>query len=224
MRTLSTKRLMTLSVLLAATAFLVYGPAAKSAAVTTKAPLQAAFERLDGWSGAGSQLLGDNVADALKLDDHIFQSYRNGSGQVTLYVGYYRTAGKVGAAHDPLVCFTGQGWRIGERARGEYPLRGMSGSTISYSTMIAERQGERELIVYWFQTNGATSATTLGQKIDMVRDRFVGAGEDNAFVRISTSLGDEAPEAGRRRIFAFIDSFYPAFRGYVVGKSGSERS
>ncbi|WP_052263376.1 exosortase C-terminal domain/associated protein EpsI [Geobacter pickeringii] len=224
MRTLSTKRLIILSVLLAATAFLAYGPAARSAAVITKAPLQVAFERLDGWSSAGSQFLGDTVTDALKLDDHIFQSYRNESGQVTLYVGYYRTAGKVGAAHDPLVCFTGQGWRIGERIRGEYSLGGKASSTISYSSMIAERQGERELIVYWFQTNGVTSSSTLGQKVAMVRDRFVGAGEDNAFVRISTSLGDESPEAGRKRIFAFIDSFYPAFRGYVVGKPGSERS
>ena len=224
MRTLSTKRLIILSVLLAATAFLAYGRAAKSSAVTIKEPLKVAFERVSGWSNAGRQPLGDSIAEALKLDDHIFQSYRNEHGQVTLYVGYYRTAGKVGAAHDPLVCFTGQGWCIGEQVRGQYQLNNLPGSTISYSSMIAKREGERELIVYWFQTNGATSSNTLSQKIAMVRDRFLCSGEDNAFVRITTTLGDESPETASKRIFAFIDSFYPAFQHYVVQNSGSERS
>ena len=82
--------------------------------------------------------------------------------------------------------------------------------------MIAEHQGERELIVYWFQTNGRTSANTLSQKIDMVRDRLFGNGENSAFVRITSPIGENSPENARKRVFAFIDAFYPAFNGYMA--------
>lgn len=216
MGTVSPFRVILLSVLLAATAFLVHGSIMSVSAPAPKVPLREAFERVDGWSSTGTQQLGDQVIDMLKLDDYIFRSFKNGQQIVTLYVGYYRTAVKLGAVHVPLVCFQAQGWGIVEQSRGCYTLAGASGLALSYSSMIAEHQGERELIVYWFQTNGRSSNNTFSQKVDMVRDRLFGHGEDNAFVRITTPIGDVPPERAQKRIFDFVEAFYPTFHGYMA--------
>jgi EpsI family protein len=216
MGTVSPFRVILLSILLAATAFLVYGRMEAGSAPTPKVPLRQAFDRVNGWSGGGNQPLSDQVVDLLKLDDYLFRSFAKGAQTVTLYVGYYRTAGKVGAAHEPLVCFQGQGWGIVERSHGRCTLAGASGLTLSYASMIAERQGERELIIYWFQTNGRSSVNTFSQKVDMVRDRLFGHGEDNAFVRITTPIGNGSPATARKRVFDFVEAFYPAFNRYMV--------
>ncbi|NVN91789.1 MAG: EpsI family protein [Desulfuromonadales bacterium] len=209
-------RVILLAILLAVTAFLAHIRVASVSLPTPKIPLQQAFDRVEGWSGGGNLMLDDQVVDWLKLDDHLFRRFQEGTQTVTLYIGYYRTAKKVGAAHDPLVCFQGQGWTIVERSQGSYPLTRSSGLMLSYSSMIAERQGERELIVYWFQTNGRTSANTFSQKVDMVRDRLFGHGEDNAFVRITSPIGEGGAVAALKKIFNFIDAFYPSFNKYMV--------
>ena len=217
MRLLSPIKIVILSILLACAAYVVHGPLASGSTVTVKVPLREILDNVNGWNTSSNQLLSDEIVNGLKLDDYIFRSYTKGPETVSLYIGYYRTAAKVGAAHDPLVCFSGQGWRTGNSTEGTYRLSSMSGLTISYSSMIAERNGEREIIVYWFQANGTTSSSTLRQKLEMVRDRIKGGGEENAFVRITSPVGHGTPEAARQRIHVFIESFYPHFHRYVTG-------
>jgi EpsI family protein len=216
MRAVSPLRLAILSALLVVAALLVRLPSEKSTAKTVKEPLQQAFANVEGWVVTARFPMEARIVEALMLDDYLFQSFEHGKDFVTLYIGYYRTAKKVGAAHDPLVCFQGQGWQLKNRRRGDYVLTRDPKLNISYSSMIAERQDQRELIVYWFQANGKASANTYSQKSAMFRDRLFGRGEDNAFVRISVPIGDEAPDVASKKIFAFIEDFYPAFYRYVT--------
>lgn len=50
----------------------------------------------------------------------------------------------------------------------------------------------------------------------MVRDRLFGHGEDNAFVRITSPIGEGGAVAALKKIFNFIDAFYPSFNKYMV--------
>jgi len=216
MGTLNSGRIILLIALLLVTAFVVYVPLSDDRPLKVKAPLREAFADIKGWNATGNALLDENVERALELDDYLFSGYERGDKIVSLYIGYYRSAAKIGAAHDPLVCFSGQGWRTGGHVRGKYALRALPGLQIAYSSMLAENAGERALILYWFQTNGRTSSNSFSQKIDMISDRIFKRGEDNAFVRITTPLGNEVPEVARKRIFDFIDTFYPAFHSYMT--------
>ena len=216
MRAVSPIKLIILSILLLLATFLVKSPAGKSVERPVKEPLRQAFTKVGAGELNHDIFMDANVVEALKLDDYLFRSYGRDKGQVNLYIGYYRTAKKVGAAHDPLVCFTGQGWQITKRDSGEYTLAHDSNLKISFSSMIAERQGDQELIVYWFQANNKASSSTQAQKISMVLDKLTGKYEDNAFVRISAPIGAETPEAVRKRVFDFIEDFYPEFYRYVT--------
>lgn len=217
MREVSRFRLIILCVVLLATALLVHGTFGKSAGVPpVKEPLQQVFARIKGLQPAGTLPMDSHIVEELKLDDYLFQSYGRDSRQVSLYIGYYRSAKKVGAAHDPLVCFQGQGWRIITQDTGEYVFKQNPAMGISYATMIAERQEDRQLIVYWFQANRKAYATTYQQKNAMVIDKLLGRNEDNAFVRLSAPIGAESPEVVRTRLFEFIETFYPEFYRYVT--------
>jgi EpsI family protein len=216
MRAVSPRRLAILSALLIVAAFLVRLPSEKSPAKTVKEPLQQAFANIGGWVVTARFPMETRIVEALMLDDYLFQSFEHGKDHVTLYIGYYRSAKKVGAAHDPLVCFQGQGWQLKNRRSGDYVLTRDPRLKISYSSMMAERQDQRELIVYWFQADGKASANTHSQKFAMFRERLLGRGEDSAFVRISVPISDETPDVAAKRIFTFIDDFYPAFYRYVT--------
>lgn len=216
MRTVNTFRLTILCILLLLAAFVVNGSTGKIADKTAKMPLSQVFNRIGEWRIVRELPMDNRIVEALKLDDYLFDSYGQGKNLINLYIGYYRTAKKVGAAHDPLVCFQGQGWQIKDRESGEYRLARDAQLRVSYSSMIAERQGERELIVYWFQANGKATANTQSQKIAMLLDKLSGKNEDNAFVRVSAPIEGNSPEVVRKRLFDFIENFYPEFYRYVT--------
>lgn len=215
MRTVSIPKIVLLSSLLLLMAVAVqvtaYKPERK-----VKEPLSEALGSLPGWSASPPAVLGSQIEEALKLDDNLFRSYRRGNDTVSLYIGYYRSADKIGAAHDPLVCFTGQGWRLTERRTGTYTLKGPENLVVNYSTMIAEHQAEKEYLLYWFQTNGTTSARTFDQKIQMLTQRLSKVPqEENAFVRVSTRIEGSSSEDAKKRVLEFVDTFYPQFYSYV---------
>lgn len=223
MRALKPARLIVLSVLLLLAAL---GGNAVSHKGTpgSKSPLAAAFRDVGSWRCTQNLAMDQQVVKALDLDDFLYQAYQRDRGELSLYVGYYRSAKKVGAAHDPLVCFQGQGWVISERDSGSYRLPRHPEYTISYSSMVAELQGEKQVIVYWFQVNDKAAANTHTQKMAMMMDRISGRGEDNAFVRLSAPVGAGTPAAARERIFRFVDDFYPEFVRYVRQREGKGNS
>ncbi len=160
--------------------------------------------------------LSPRVVEELKLDDYVFQTYTKNGDSVSLYVGYYFSGKKVGASHDPQVCYPGQGWKLSNKEKNIYDLA--SGGKIHYSSIIAELEGSKELIFYWFQVDDKTADNTFLQKIILFQKKFLREGESNAFVRISTSLKNNSPEIAQKTLFNFIDDFYPQLTVYVNSK------
>lgn len=214
MGSISTYKIAVLAIVLVATAFLLNGRTSATRVPVSKAALGDVFTDIGKWKGGTGSQLDSRIADELQLDDYLFKTFTLGSDSVTLYIGYYQSAAKVGAAHDPLVCFNGQGWHISETSRGKFKL---PDNSISYSSMLVERNGEREFVVYWFQTRGEASATTLVQKIDSLRVRLASSAEDNAFIRLSTSVDGGSNEQAQKRIFSFVEEFYPMLHRYMTG-------
>lgn len=179
--------------------------------------LQRAMERVEGWQSGRVVPLGSTIVDALLLDDYLFQSFSNERGTVTLYIGYYHTAKKVGAAHDPMVCYPGQGWRVADNQEGRIDLRDQGGEKVSFSTMTADLDAQKDLVLYWFQAHDQAVADTFSQKLVIFKQKLFGDRENNAFVRITTSLQDQSEEEARELMMSFVHSFYPAFLNYVKG-------
>ncbi|MFW6148169.1 MAG: exosortase C-terminal domain/associated protein EpsI [Thermodesulfobacteriota bacterium] len=192
----------------------VYGRP-ESKAGKKKIPLAAALSEVQGWSMKGIMELDPRTVKELKLDDYANQTYTNGNAALSLYIGYYLTTKKVGAAHDPLVCFPGQGWVVTGTQKGKLRLRTNPGTSISYSSMIVQRGVEKELILYWFQSYDSTSPDTFSQKIRSLWKKLSVQREDNAFVRVGMALEEQSAEEAEGIMLGFIREFYPVFLSYV---------
>jgi EpsI family protein len=180
--------------------------------------LTSTLGQLDHWTMLRSTPFEKSVVDSLELDDYLNQDYLNDQNKkdiLWLYIGYYYTSGKIGAAHDPLVCFPGQGWVVKDRSSGKLTLDKTKQISISYSTMIVEKGQEKQFILYWFQSYDKTSPDTFSQKFSAIWAKVMKKREDNAFVRISISIGDEPIASQKEAVLDFVRSFYPVFLNYV---------
>jgi EpsI family protein len=180
-----------------------------------KASLKPSLANIKGWEKAEFIQLSPKIVKFLELDTYTNQSYSNGKETIHLYIGYYFTSKKVGAAHDPMVCFPGQGWALSAKNTGEIVLDSPTKTTISYSSMTAQLGQRRELVVYWFQSYDQANNDTFSQKITTLWKKLRLNKEDNAFVRISTTIGDKSLPEAYETINDFIRAFYPVFLDYV---------
>lgn len=211
----STGKLAVLILIFFAASFVVYGHHS-SRQERGHEPLNIITKELKGWREVGATPLPGPIVDSLFLDDYINSSFSNGRETISLYIGYYYSAKKVGAAHDPLVCFPGQGWSVTDKGNGRLALGANSAQAVSYSTMVVHRGMHKELVFYWFQSYDQTNPDTFSQKISLLWKKILNKGEDNAFVRITIPMGERSLADSKEVVVDFVKSFYPVFLRYVT--------
>ncbi len=177
--------------------------------------LNQALSEIPGWKVQKPEPIEQNIVDALKLDDYINRSFTKNGQSVSLYIGFYNSAKKVGAAHDPVVCFPGQGWILSDKSKGTLQFDKQNLNKIPYSMMTATLGDSKQLILYWFQSYDTAQSNTFSQKIALAKNKIFQQGEANAFVRVITSLKYQSPEQAQRSILNFVESFYPVFVDYI---------
>ena len=178
--------------------------------------LSSALTHFGDWQTIEDIPLDERIRSDLKLDDYLFRRFSDGRATLVLYVGYYYSKAKVGAAHDPLVCFPGQGWILSDKKNITSQAQLPEGvETPTFATMKAERNEDKELLLYWFQANTQATASTLMQKIYLLRANILGKGQQNAFVRVSINVRDANMTDGQEALNKFVSDFYPVFLTYV---------
>jgi EpsI family protein len=190
--------------------FIYWEPAVKIA--KKEKALAEALENIEDWKNSGLIQIDQKIIDALDLDDYVNNYFTNGDGIVSLYVGYYLTSQKVGAAHSPLVCFPGQGWTLSDFE--EKSLK-VGDHTVNLMRIIASAPERKDLLIYWFQAYDKTSSGTLLQKINTLISKFVDGREDNAFVRVTVPIKNMDVDQAYSFGVDFIKAFYPKFLEYV---------
>ncbi len=170
----------------------------------------------DNWSALNDVPLQSDIQDALQLDDYLYRQFTDGFNVITVYIGYYYTKSKVGAAHDPLVCFPGQGWELSNRDYRSIDLSsGLGKLSVDYATMQAGRNDRNTVLLYWFQAQDKTASDTLSQKIILLWKSIPTGLEENAFVRLSMDRQGKSYEECLSTLTQFVESFYPEFYKFV---------
>ena len=211
---ISHRKIIILALCLVITSIFIYSKPS-SIAVEKNISLKQALANTHGWENSGFSPLDQKIVDALELDDYANQSYTKGQDIVSLYIGYYLTTKKVGAAHSPLVCFPGQGWIISDT---EKKIVKAGKNNINCISMVITKGKRKELILYWFQSYDQTTPGTLLQKIYTLWAKFRYNREDNAFVRVSVAIENQLKDKAFNTGEKFIKSFYPHFLQYVKEK------
>ena len=152
------------------------------------------------------------IIQELKLDDYVNNDFHGNGNRLFLYIGYYLTSKKVGAAHSPLVCFPGQGWLLSNLE--ERTVKTPEGEIHLVKTLAANTK-RRLLVLYWFQSFEKTSPGTFYQKVYTLLAKYFHQREDNAFVRIMIPIDNIPEEDGYRIGVGFIKAFYPLFIKHI---------
>ncbi|SHI15736.1 exosortase C-terminal domain/associated protein EpsI [Desulfofustis glycolicus] len=213
MRKISYRKLLTLIVVLIVTGSMLYWQP-QAHLVQPQQSLSGVLSQMRQWRPVETNSLSPVIIKELKLDDYVFQTYSKNDETITIYIGYYLTGKKIGAAHDPQVCYPGQGWQLYDKQTREINLAELG--IIEYSTIVAELDGKKEKIFYWFQVDDISAPSTFKQKLLLLQKKILGQGQMNAFVRISTSINDKSEESAQSLLIDFINEFYPILFLYMT--------
>lgn len=162
--------------------------------------LDAVPSELRGYSAVAEQPLDADVLALLGPDAYLQRLYAAADGDpVWLYVGLYGEGGAKGA-HDPNECYPAQGWEVtGQR---DVIIEMPGGERLNARMLVAMRDGQSQLVLYWFQAAHRWPGVALSEQLLRIYDTLTGTPQ-YAFVRLSAHFtGEESPEEAMRDLAA----------------------
>ena len=139
------------------------------------------------------------VVDELRADDLLIRRYRDGERSVWLCLVYHQN--RRYGSHDPLLCYTSQGYSVDRPGRERVDDGSPEGLTVN--SCVAERSNEQRVVWYWWTTQGLSTP-----EVDQLRSRMalIGALENRSwgtFVRVESVVHDGDVGAATARVREF---------------------
>lgn len=150
------------------------------------------------WRGTDSEFE-RAVVDELRADDILIRRYVDGDKSVWLCLVYHQN--RRYGSHDPLLCYTSQGFSIANAGRAVVDDGSPSGLTVN--TCIAERGADSRVVWYWWTTEGLSTGDPGAFRSRMA---VLGALDNRSwgtFVRVESVLRDDGVPAASQRVSEF---------------------
>jgi len=137
------------------------------------------------WSGRDLEIEPD-VVKLLNADQVLSRSYLNtdDEGYMDMLV-VYRKYNRRDFFHRPEICYPASGWTIVEKSITKMPF---AGRMIDAVKVVAEKDGDREVVIYWFASGARTEADYVKQQLWMTLDRLRPKKLGWAFIRINAPV------------------------------------
>lgn len=133
---------------------------------------------------------------------------------IDLFIAYYNTQRSGDTIHSPKNCLPGSGWTPLESERIMLPVT--QSQSIQVNRYIVAKGSERQLVMYWYQAHGRSTASEYMAKFYLVADSIKMNRSDGGMVRIVTPiLSTETLEQTQSRATNFARSLYPLLEAYI---------
>jgi len=181
-----------------------------------EAPPLAGFPAAFGsWKVFRGDAIDAATAKELGADRLVSQTYLDtptGSA-ASLLVAWFQTQ-REGARqpHSPKVCLPGAGWT--PRVVDELTLDTAAGP-ITVNRYVAEKDTQRALVLYWYQTPRRVIAGEWAAKFWLAADAWRDKRTDTALVRVITWPAGGGDQAATAVAAGFARGLYPALREYL---------
>ena len=158
---------------------------AATPAVPLREPLANFPDQMAEWRLVQEDKIDDETLAILKADDYIERFYRNSAGQpASLFIAYYRTQHAGETMHSPQHCLPGSGWLPVQHSQISLGTDA-AGRPKWVNRYVVEKEGERALVLYWYQENGRIIASEYWGKVFMIWDTIRTGRRDGAIVRVT---------------------------------------
>lgn len=164
--------------------------------------------RFGAWEQRGEQALDPDTVSYLRPDEYILRDYVNDNSGATinLFVAYFKSLqGKYGP-HSPSVCLPGAGWLV--QSSRTAPVSGIGGPrTIPVNEYVMEKNGNRILVVFWYQNERDVWADEFWAKVRLLPDLIRYRRSDASLVRLISPTTVNDNDFGN--CLQFIDLLVP---------------
>jgi EpsI family protein len=208
-------RALILAMLFVVTA-VVLGQASKAEPTPIRQPLAGLPIVIDGWQGRVERDFEPEIVKVLGVDDYANRSYYTQDGhRIGLYVGYHASQRQGDTIHSPLNCLPGAGWLPVEQGRTTLTVTDAtdgSSRQIEVNRVLIERGLDRQLVLYWYQSQGRVVASEYWGKIYTVVDAIRLNRTEAALVRVIApvpSRDTESVAAADKVARAFAQALFP---------------
>lgn len=186
----------------------------KGEALPARQPLSGFPVILGEWGGT-DLFLDEQTRRVLGDGDFLSRLYRSTSQPyLDLFVAYFPTQRTGSTIHSPQNCLPAAGWAPLEHSR--IALRGADGRPAIVNRYVIAKGTDRQVVLYWYQSNGRVVASEYWAKIYLVVDSVRRNRSDGALVRVVTpKLQDEALESADNRARSFAELVLAKMDPYV---------
>ncbi|MEZ5830891.1 MAG: VPLPA-CTERM-specific exosortase XrtD [Dongiaceae bacterium] len=173
----------------------------------------ASFPRQVGaWQGAEMPV--DNSAlAALNATDYLSVNFVRGTEVVNVWSAYYDSQYSGNAAHSPLVCIPGGGWRVEEGGTAAIPIA--DGKSLGASRLIISQGTDKQLVYFWFVEGGRHETGEYAAKLRLFRNAVLDNRRDGALVRFVTPVDGSDLAGADRRLKQFVAEVAPLLPAYL---------
>ena len=180
--------------------------------------------QLGAWSCPQREFMDAKTLANLGASDYLICEFRRAdpTGSVGVYLGYHETqireeggGGGENAIHAPKHCLPGSGWDIIAHSVVELDIPGLPQQPAMVNRMVIAKGDARQLVYYWYQTQGRVIADDWQKIVYLSWDRARSGRTDGALVRFTAPVFHKDEEAAERRIHELASEIVPRLDAYV---------
>lgn len=166
------------------------------------------------WRQRERLLIDAETLSVLRPTDYLVRRYEDSSAHsVLLYISYWAAQGKGVQPHSPKNCLPGSGWDPLEASVVTIPLAAPY-PPVKVNRYLVQKDQERALVFYWYQSRGHVIPGEIAARIDMVKGALLSNRTDGALVRVSIPLGGN-PQETEASLIRYIQTMYPMLGDYI---------
>jgi EpsI family protein len=183
----------------------------------TRQPLSNFSNSLGRWTGREAPKMSDDVLAALGADDLLNRYYiAPREPAMSLFVGYYRSQREGDTIHSPMNCLPGAGWLPVAKERAAIQIPGRA-APIVVNRFVIRKGADRQVVLYWYQSNGRVVASEYWSKVYMVYDAVRSHRSEAALVRVISPVlpSEDGTAAAERRVTEFVQALFAPLEAYL---------
>jgi EpsI family protein len=187
----------------------------KTEAPIVSRPLTLLPTEVNRWQMTAEYPLEPEIQKVLKADDSINRMYTGPDGTVNLFIAYFLNQKQGKVPHSPQNCMPGSGWDPVRADIVKIPLPN-STETIEVNYYVLLKGLEKNVVLYWYQSNGRVIASEYKAKIYTILDSIRKRRSDTALVRVIINVPPSSNEdAAFGVVQRFVQSMFPKIKTHL---------
>lgn len=173
------------------------------------------FPTMIGGSFAQDIPLSKEELDVLGDGEFMHRLYRSQiAPPIDFFIAFFPTQRTGSTIHSPQNCLPGAGWTPVQS--GHIQIPGPNGSMLSVNRYVIAKALDRQLVLYWYQSQGRVVASEYSSKFYLVADSIRRHRSDGALVRVITPMTrNESEDAAQARAVQFAQQTIPYLDSYI---------